>query len=108
MKWRELYHASFLRKIHDQQMIQVVNGQGTLQIPLMITDDIIEGVVCLLQGNWPDLDENGIDHGGAVNILTSTEPSRPSMGSRTHSVAVEVNQSAVPDRIRLTTDNTDK
>jgi anaerobic dimethyl sulfoxide reductase subunit A len=73
-----------------------------------ITDDIMEGVVCLLQGNWPDLDENGIDHGGAVNILTSTEPTRPSMGSRTHSVAVEVNPSAVPDRIRLTTDNTDK
>jgi anaerobic selenocysteine-containing dehydrogenase len=57
------------RQIHDQQMVQVVNGQGTLQIPLMITDDIMEGVVCLLQGNWRD---------------------------------------AVPDRIRLTTDNTGK
>ncbi len=99
-------HDAFLRQIHDQQMVQVVNGQGTLQIPVMITDDIMEGVVCLLQGNWPDFCENGIDHGGAINILTSTEPSRPSMGSRTHSVAVEVNPSAVPERIRLTTDNT--
>ncbi len=89
-------HDAFLRQIHDEQMVQVLNGQGTLQIPVMITDDIMEGVVCLLQGNWPDIDENGIDHGGAVNILTSTEPTRPSMGSRTHSVAVEVNPSAVP------------
>jgi hypothetical protein len=50
----------------------------------MIADDIMEGVVSLLQGIWPDLDENGIDHGGAVTILPLTEPTRLSMGSRAH------------------------
>ena len=48
------------------------------------------GVVCLLQGIWPDLDGKGIDRAGATNILTSTVPTKPSMGSRTHSVPVEV------------------
>jgi len=32
----------FDRQIHDQQMVQVVSGPGTFQIPLMITDDIME------------------------------------------------------------------
>jgi len=44
LKWRELYHAFLLRQILDQQMVQAVNEQGTLRIPLMITDDIIEAV----------------------------------------------------------------
>ena len=62
--------------------------------------------MCPLLGNRPDLDEIG--HGGAVDGLTSTEPSGLSMGFRTHSVAVEVSPSAAPDRPRLTTGNTDE
>ena len=95
LKWSELYHASFLRQIHDQQMVLVVTGKGSLQILLMITDDTMELVVCLLRGNRRDRDENGIDHCEAVSIIMSLEPTRPSMGSRTRSVAVEFNPSAV-------------
>jgi anaerobic selenocysteine-containing dehydrogenase len=62
-----------------------------MKIPVLITEDIMPGVVCLLQGFWPSLDERGIDRAGAANILTSTVPTKPSMGSRTHSVLVEVN-----------------
>ena len=90
-------HDASSRNIVDQQMVQVANEQGATRIPVMITDDIMAGVVCLGQGNWPDLDATGIDHGGAVNILTSTEPTRPSMGSRTHSVVVEVTPGAAAD-----------
>lgn len=71
-------------------MVIVASDQGKIQIPLKVTDDIMEGVVCLLEGIWPDLDQNGIDHAGATNILTSTKPTEPCMGSRTHSVLVEV------------------
>ena len=46
--------------------------------------------VLLEQGIWPDLDQNGIDRAGAANMLTSTEPTKPCMGSRTHSTPVEV------------------
>ena len=48
------------------------------------------GVVCLLQGIWPSLNEKGMDQAGATNILTSTLPTETCMGSRTHSVLVEV------------------
>jgi DmsA/YnfE family anaerobic dimethyl sulfoxide reductase A subunit len=78
------------RDLQDQQMVRVANARGKMQIPLKVTDDIMEGVVCLEQGIWPDLDQNGIDHAGATNMLTSTEPTKPCMGSRTHSVLVEV------------------
>ncbi|HIH88097.1 TPA: hypothetical protein HA344_02670, partial [Candidatus Bathyarchaeota archaeon] len=53
-------------------------------------DDIMRGVVCLQEGVWPELDAAGVDRVGAVNVLTSSEPTRPSMASRTHSVTVQV------------------
>ena len=52
--------------------------------------DLYSEGVCLLQGIWPSLDGKGMDQAGAANILTSTEPTEPCMGSRTHSVLVEV------------------
>jgi len=78
------------RNLQDQQMAMVASAQGKIQIPVKVTDDIMEGVVCLLEGIWPDLDQNGIDHAGATNMLTSTEPTEPCMGARTHSTPVEV------------------
>jgi len=78
------------RNIQDKQTVLVASARGKTQVPVKVTKDIMAGVVCLAQGIWPDLDENGIDHAGATNMLTSTEPTKPSMGSRTHSVAVEV------------------
>jgi len=78
------------RNLQDKQMVMVTSTRGKIQIPVKVTDDIMKGVVCLQQGIWPDLDENGIDRAGAANLLTSTEPTQPCMGSRTHSVLVEV------------------
>jgi len=78
------------RNLQDKQMVMVENAKGKIQIPLKVTDDIMEGVVCLEEGIWPDLDENGTDHAGAANMLTSTTSTEPCMGSRTHSVLVEV------------------
>ncbi len=78
------------RNLVDKQMVMVSSARGSLHIPVMITNDIMEGVICIFQGIWPELDEKGIDHGGATNMLTSTEPTEPSFGSRTHSVSVEV------------------
>jgi len=78
------------RGLRNQQMVRVVNEQGCIQVLIKVTTDIMEGVVCLFEGIWPELDEKGIDHAGAANILTSTEPTEPCMGSRTHSILVEV------------------
>ncbi len=78
------------REIHDGDMVVVSSPQGRTRIPVWVTEDIIPGAVCLLHGAWPSLDANGVDTGGAANILTSTEPTLPSEGSRTHSVLVQV------------------
>jgi len=43
----------------------------------------------VIEGAWLDL-KGSIDHGGSVNILTSTEPTLPSRGSRTHTVLIQV------------------
>jgi anaerobic selenocysteine-containing dehydrogenase len=55
-----------------------------------VTEDIMPGVVSLNQGAWPSFDGDGVDTAGAANVLTCTEPTMPSEGSRTHSVNVEV------------------
>lgn len=46
------------------------------------------GVVCLTEGVWPVFDPEGVETAGSANVLTSTVPTDPSKGSRTHSVLV--------------------
>jgi anaerobic dimethyl sulfoxide reductase subunit A len=78
------------RGVVDGGMVEVSSPQGRLRIPARVTEDIMPGVVCLLAGIWPELDAEGVDHAGCANVLTSTEPTLPSYGSRTHSVLVQV------------------
>jgi anaerobic dimethyl sulfoxide reductase subunit A len=44
----------------------------------------------LLQGQWPSFDADGTEVAGSANVLTSTEPTLPSQGARTHSTLVQV------------------
>jgi anaerobic dimethyl sulfoxide reductase subunit A len=82
------------RGIGDGQLITLVSPAGTVRVAARVTEDIVSGVVCLLEGMWPSLDAEGriaaVDTNGSANMLTSTEPTRPSQGSRTHSVLVQV------------------
>jgi anaerobic dimethyl sulfoxide reductase subunit A len=77
------------RDIRDGQMALVRNNRGKMRISVKVTKDIMPGVVCLREGIWPELDTEGIDRAGSANMLTSTVPTKPSEGSRTHSVAVQ-------------------
>jgi anaerobic dimethyl sulfoxide reductase subunit A len=63
---------------------------GRVRVPLKITNRIMPGVVSLQEGVWPEFDRDGTDTAGSANVLTSTTPTLPSQGSRTHSVNVEV------------------
>ena len=76
--------------LEQRKMKNELSASQTNPVPFRITKDIMPGVVCLLQGVWPNLDQRGIDQAGAANILTSTVPTEPCMGSQTHSVLVEV------------------
>jgi anaerobic dimethyl sulfoxide reductase subunit A len=78
------------RGVEDGQEVCVTSPQGRVRIAAWVTEDIMPGVVCLLEGVWPSFDPDGTDTAGSANVLTSTEPTLPSHGTRTHSVLVEV------------------
>ncbi len=77
------------RGVIDKDRIRVFTPQGEVRIEAYVTEDIIQGVVCLYEGAWLDI-KDGIEYNGSANILTSTVPTLPSHGSRTHSVLVQV------------------
>ena len=78
-----------VRGIVDKDQVRISTPQGVVITEAFVTDDIIKGVACLYEGAWMNL-KNGVDYGGSANILTSTVPTLPSHGSRTHSVLVQV------------------
>jgi anaerobic dimethyl sulfoxide reductase subunit A len=78
------------RGIASGDLVLIHNSQGGVRIVARLTDDIMPGVVSLLEGAWPAFGADGIDTAGSANVLTSTEPTLPSQATRTHSVLVEV------------------
>jgi anaerobic dimethyl sulfoxide reductase subunit A len=78
------------RGISQGDHVYLVNDQGLSQVIVEITDDLTPGVVCLLEGIWADLDDQGIDQAGSANILTSTAGSQPGKAPVMHAIRVEV------------------
>ncbi len=74
----------------DGDMVRISSPQGRMLTKAYVTGGIHTGVVCLPQGEWVRFNESGDEIGGSPNILTSTTPTLPSQGARTHSVFVEV------------------
>ena len=84
------------RGIADADSILVSSPQGSVRVPARVTSDIMAGVVCLLEGVWPEMASDGIDVAGSANVLTDTTPTMPSASSRTHSVLVQVEAARTP------------
>ncbi len=59
------------RGIQDGDEVKVYNDRGALILPCRLTPRILPGVVDIPQGAWYEPDENGVDRGGCVNVLTS-------------------------------------
>lgn len=78
------------RGLHDGDPVRISSLIGKLDTCVRLTTDILAGTVCLYQGAWTRTDPDSVEIGGAANMLTSTEPTLPSGGARTHSVFVEV------------------
>ncbi len=77
------------RGLKDGDMVRVFNVRGEVRIPVSVTERIMPGVVSLPQGAWYKPDEDGIDHGGSANVLTSSLAS-PAGAFASHTALVQV------------------
>lgn len=78
------------RGIADGDEVLVCNGRGTVRTTAHVTEDIAPGVTALAQGAWYDPDEDGIDRGGSINVLTGQTPTPLAHGNPQHTILVEV------------------
>lgn len=78
------------RGIWDGDEVKVFNQRGALVLPCRITPRIMPGVVDIPQGAWYEPDENGVDRGGCVNVLTSHHWTPFAFGTAQHTIMVQV------------------
>jgi len=78
------------RDIHDGDLARVWNDRGELVLPARVTLRILPGVVDIPQGAWWSPNENGVDFGGCINVLTSERWTPYAFGTTQHTIMVEV------------------
>ncbi len=78
------------RGLASEDLVEVFNDRGTMIAPVLLTDEIIEGVVAIAQGAWHQADAQGRDIAGSLNVLTSQEPTPLAKGNPQHTNLVEV------------------
>src|SRR5512138_3821071 len=77
------------RGLRDGDRVRVYNDRGALVLPCRLTPRIMPGVIDIPQGAWYDPDENGIDRGGCVNVLTSHRWTPFAFATAQHTIMVE-------------------
>ena len=82
------------RGLETGDRVHVKSRQGVMEIDVTVDAHIVPGCVVLLQGDWTVRNADGLETGGSANSLTSSVPTFPSQGSRTHSTDVEVTAAA--------------
>jgi len=78
------------RGIKTGQLVKVFNERGALILPCRLTLKIRPGVVAIPQGAWWEPDEDGLDRGGNINVLTSERWSPYAFGNTQHTIMVQV------------------
>lgn len=80
------------RGIQDGNEVKVYNDRGALVLPCRITPRIMPGVIDIPQGAWYEPDQDGVDHGGNVNMLTSHRWTPFAFGTAQHTIMVEIDK----------------
>lgn len=70
-------------------MGRLFNDQGTVCIPVRLSEAIMPGVVSLPEGARVELDPAGVDVAGSANMLTATDGTAPAATCIMHGIAVE-------------------
>ena len=78
------------RGLSSEDLVEVFNDRGKMVAPVLLTEEIIEGVAAIAQGAWHQADEEGRDIAGSMNVLTSQEPTPLAKGNPQHTNLVEV------------------
>lgn len=78
------------RGIRDGDLARVWNERGEIVLRARVTPRILPGVVDIPQGAWWSPDENGVDFGGCINVLTSEKWTPYAFGTAQHTVMVQV------------------
>ena len=79
------------RGIKHGDLVRAFNDRGQILVGALVTDGIKQGTVCVHEGAWPDMDENGLCRNGGPNILTRDIPtSRLANGCAANSSIVRI------------------
>lgn len=78
------------RGLCSEDSAEVWNDRGVMIVPVLLTENILEGVVAIAQGAWHQADQQGRDVQGSMNVLTSQEPTPLAKGNPQHTNLVEV------------------
>ncbi len=86
------------RGIRDGELVRVWNERGELVIPARVTPRILPGVVDIPQGAWWSPNENGVDFGGCINVLTSERWTPFAFGTAQHTIMVQISKQDGQDK----------
>ena len=78
------------RGIQDGERVLLFNDQGKARVLVHLSQDLVPGVVCLLEGIWVALDAEGVDTIGSANMFTSSNGTAPSRACIMSGIPVDV------------------
>ena len=78
------------RGIQNGDQVLIFNDRGKIQTQAFVSPRIAPGVVSVPQGAWVEWDKDGVDHGGAMNVLTSLHTTPLSKGNGQHTNLAQV------------------
>ena len=78
------------RGIEMDTMVDIFNDRGRMRILAQVTPRIAPGVISVPQGAWYEPNDDGVDIGGCVNLLTKYHPTALAKGNPCNTTLVQI------------------